>query len=84
MLDLYGLMIRNNQKMKDMSPAAASLKKAKSNDDSQGSTSGAIKKSGGKPLPKVVVKKDKLIFKFLKSSKKEELQKLKEELKSSI
>ena len=52
MLDLYGEMIRNNQKLKDISPTT--LKKAKSEEK---------KKS---PLPKVVVKKDKLIFKFLK------------------
>jgi hypothetical protein len=50
MLDLCGEMIRNNQKLKDLSPLT--LKKNKS--------SGDDKKK--KALPKVVVKKDKLIF----------------------
>jgi len=53
-------MIRNNQRLKDLSPGT--LKKAKSEDKKKN------------PLPKVVVKKDKLIFKFLKSkTEKEEL-----------
>lgn len=64
-------MIRNNQRLKDLSPGT--LKKAKSEDKKKN------------PLPKVVVKKDKLIFKFLKSkTEKEELQKMKEELKQSM
>ena len=54
MLDLYGEMIRNNQKLKDLSPLT--LKKNKSQGDDN-------KK---KVLPKVVIKKDKLIFQFLK------------------
>jgi hypothetical protein len=60
LFDLYGEMIRNNQRLKDLSPGT--LKKAKSEDKKKN------------PLPKVVVKKDKLIFKFLKSkTEKEEL-----------
>jgi hypothetical protein len=62
LLDICGEMIRNNQKLKDLSPLT--LKKNKSTGDEK-------KKS---VLPKVVVKKDKLIFKFLKSkSEKEEI-----------
>lgn len=72
LFDLYGEMIRNNQKLKDLSPST--LKKAKSEEKNKS------------PLPKVVVKKDKLIFKFLKSkAEKEEIQKIKEEvLKQSM